>query len=73
MFAFCKHCRTKKAAWKNLQDVKADFSAADYVAPYIVFDVGGNNYRVIAKVEYWFGKVYIAFVFTHLEYERWKA
>ncbi len=65
--------RTKKAVWKSLPDVKADFSAADYVAPFVVFDVGGNNYRLIAKVEYRFEKVYIAYVFTHPEYERWKT
>jgi mRNA interferase HigB len=65
------HKRTKAAIWKSFPDVKATFSAADYVAPYVVFDVGGNNYRVIAKVEYRFGKVFIAHVFTHAEYERW--
>jgi len=64
---------TVKADWKNFADLRVTFSSADYVAPYVVFDVGGNNYRVIAKVEYKFKKVFIAHVFTHPEYERWNA
>ncbi len=64
---------TKMAAWKNYDDLRRDFSSADYVAPWTVFDVGGNNYRIVAKVEYKFGKVFIFRVFTHAEYDRWKA
>jgi len=62
---------TRQAAWKNFAELRADFFSADYVAPYVLFDIGGNNYRLIAKVEYAFGKVYIAHVFTHAEYDRW--
>jgi mRNA interferase HigB len=62
-----------KAKWETLADLQSDLPSADYVAPYIVFNVGGNNYRVIAKVEFAFGKVFIAHVFTHAEYDRWKA
>ena len=62
---------TKRAKWKHFAELKATFNSADQVAPYVVFDVGGNNYRVIAKIEYRFGKVYIAHVFTHAEYDEW--
>src|SRR2546423_1801087 len=57
-----------QAEWKTLADLRAEFPKADYVTPFLVFDVGRNNYRVIAKVEYRFQKVFIAHVFTHLEY-----
>jgi mRNA interferase HigB len=64
---------TQKVRWKNFADLKRTFNSADYVAPFVVFDVGGNNFRIVAKVEYRFGKVFIAHVFTHAEYDRWNT
>jgi len=64
---------TSNAEWTNLADLHRDFPSADYVAPWTVFDIGGNKYRLIVKVEYRFRKVFIAYVFTHAEYDRWKA
>jgi mRNA interferase HigB len=43
----------------------------DYGAPYTVFDVGGNSFRVIAVIHYNRQKLYIREVFTHAEYDRW--
>lgn len=62
---------TKAATWNNFAELKATFNSADVVAPFVVFDIGGNKFRIIAKVEYRFGKVYVAHVFTHAEYDRW--
>jgi mRNA interferase HigB len=62
---------TRAAQWKSFADVRRTFNGADYVDPFVVFDIGGNNFRIIAKVEYRFGKVFIAHVFTHAKYERW--
>ncbi|MDE3021381.1 MAG: type II toxin-antitoxin system HigB family toxin [Pseudomonadota bacterium] len=42
-----------------------------YVSGYTIFNIGGNNYRVIALVYYPVGKVYIRYVFTHREYDDW--
>jgi len=52
-------------------EIKRAFNSADYVAPYTVFDVGGNNFRVIAVIHYNRQKLYIREVFTHAEYDRW--
>ncbi len=52
---------------------RGTFGAADYVAPYTVFDVGGNKYRVITVIHYDRRRVYIRHVFTHAEYDRWSA
>lgn len=51
------------------------FAAADYVAPFTVFNIGGNKYRLIAVIHYNRGKVYIRQVLTHAEYNRnkWRA
>ncbi|MFY9744294.1 MAG: type II toxin-antitoxin system HigB family toxin [Candidatus Sulfotelmatobacter sp.] len=64
----------KKAEWKNLVDVRKTFSSADAVANWTVFNIKGNQYRLIAEINYTFGRVYIRHVLTHDEYARggWK-
>lgn len=62
---------TRNAKWKNFVDVKATFNSADYKDPSVIFDIGGNKFRIIAKVEYWCQKVFISHVFTHAEYDKW--
>jgi mRNA interferase HigB len=64
----------KKAAWKNLADVRKTFSSADAVGKWTVFNVKGNRYRLITEINYAFGRIYIRHVLTHAEYDRgsWK-
>jgi mRNA interferase HigB len=62
---------TRNAKWRNFAELRATFNSADMVGTYVVFNIGGNNFRIIAKVEYRWEKVFIAGVFTHAEYERW--
>lgn len=64
----------KKAEWKNLADVRKTFSSADAVGRWTVFNVKGNRYRLIAEINYAFGRIYIRHVLTHAEYDRgiWK-
>lgn len=59
------------SSFDNFADVKQSFNSADYVPPYTVFDVGGNNFRLIAVIHYNRQKLYIREVFTHGEYDRW--
>lgn len=47
------------------------FPSADYVAPYTVFDVGGNRFRVIAVIHYNRRRIYVRHVLTHAEYDKW--
>jgi mRNA interferase HigB len=63
------------AQWTNFSDLKADFPSADLVrgTDRVVFNVGGNKYRVIAVVDYLKHGVLIRFVGTHAEYDRIKA
>ena len=64
----------KKATWANFAEVKQSFKTADLVAPVIVFDIGGNKYRLIAEINC--RKVlFIRGIMTHKEYEKgaWKA
>lgn len=64
------HSAVEGAVWTCFSDVKKTYKRADTVKDFVVFDV--NQYRIIATVRYRFGKVYIAHVFTHEEYDRWK-
>jgi len=51
--------------------LRTTFGAVDYVAPFTIFDVGGNKYRVVAIVHYGRKRLYVKHVFTHAEYDRW--
>lgn len=55
----------------SFNEIKGTFNSADYVPPYTVFDVAGNNFRVIAVIHYNRQKLYIREVFTHAKYDRW--
>jgi mRNA interferase HigB len=64
-----------KAKWKSLADVRKTYSHADAVGAYTVFNIKGNAYRLIVKIEYEFGLIFIREVLTHAEYDkdRWKS
>lgn len=59
-----------KAGWENIIDTKADFSHADFVGVCTIFNIGGNNYRLVTKIYYPAKKVLIRFVLTHAEYNK---
>ena len=60
-----------KAEWKNLSDIKVDFPAADYVGNrHYVFNIRGNNYRLIVVVRFTMGYILIRKVCTHKEYDK---
>lgn len=65
----------KKAQWKSLTDVRKTYSHADLVGEYTVFNIKGNAYRLIVKIIYRAGRIYICDVLTHAEYDkdRWKS
>ena len=57
--------------FKHFPDLKQILPKTDYDAPYAIFDIGGTNYRLIAKVYYNHNKIIIEHVFTHEEYDKW--
>jgi mRNA interferase HigB len=64
---------TRSAAWKSFAEVRKTFGSADYIKDQVVFDVGGNNYRLISLIDYPAQRVYVLEMMTHAEYDRWKA
>jgi mRNA interferase HigB len=61
-----------KARWRSPTDIKRQFgSTVDFVGDNrVIFDLGGNKYRLIVHVSYAFGRVLIKFIGTHAEYDR---
>ena len=63
-----------KAKWTTPQEIKAHYKTASFLAGNrVVFNVGGNKYRLIVKINYPYGTVYIRFIGTHAEYDKIKA
>ncbi len=64
----------KLAKWKNFEELKNDFGAADVVSSFTVFNIKGNHYRLIADVQYSQQIIFIKYVLTHREYDKdeWK-
>ena len=68
------HVNSKTVAWQSWGDVKADFSSASLVGNCVVFNIGGNKYRLITRILYVSQYVYILKIMTHAEYDedKWK-
>jgi mRNA interferase HigB len=61
----------EKAQWKNLQDVKSDFPSVSHVGNQrYVFNIKGNNYRLVVVIKFTIGYIFIRFVGTHEEYNQ---
>jgi mRNA interferase HigB len=64
----------EKNNFDSFAQLKATFPSADLVGKLIVFDIGGNKYRLIAAIHFNRHKVYIRHILTHAEYDKdnWK-
>ena len=59
------------AEWKNFSDIRVDFPNADYVGnQHYVFNIKGNNYRLIVVIKFTINRIFIRFVGTHKEYDK---
>jgi mRNA interferase HigB len=72
--AWYTHVSSKSVSWQSWGDVKASFASASMVGDCLVFNIGGNKYRLIARVRYATWKVFILKIMTHNEYDEdeWK-
>jgi mRNA interferase HigB len=63
-----------KAQWQNLTEVQGQYLKAEAVRNFTVFDIKGNQYRLIADINYAKQRIYIKYILTHAEYDkdRWK-
>ncbi len=63
---------TRRAFWRHLVDVRADFPHADAVDIFTVFNISGNKYRLVSVIKYRWQIVYIRHILTHAEYDEGK-
>lgn len=74
--AWYGHVNSKTVAWQSWGDVKTEFSTASPVGNCVVFNIGGNKYRLITRILYPSQKVFILKVMPHKEKEydegKWK-
>ena len=64
----------RKANWKTPAALRQVYSNADLVGRRTVFNIAGNKYRLITRVNYQNQRVFVLFILTHVEYDRgaWK-
>ncbi len=68
------HKEAEEASWKSPQDIKKDYPSASILQDNrVVFNIKGNTYRLVVKVNYDFGLVWIRFIGTHAQYDRINA
>jgi mRNA interferase HigB len=59
------------ARWRNPEDVKASYPKASILkAGLVVFNIKGNDYRLIVRIQYQAGVVAIRFFGTHADYDK---
>ena len=63
--------KTRKAEWTNLADIRQTFNSVDYVGNQrYVFNINGNNIRLVVLIIMTSKTVYIRFIGTHSEYDK---
>ena len=73
--AWHAHVSHKSVAWHSWADVKAEFGSASLVGNCVVFNIGGNKYRLATRILYPSQKIFILKCMTHAAYDenKWKA
>jgi mRNA interferase HigB len=65
------YAEAKEADWNDTHDVKAQYGNASIVGNNrVVFNIAGNNFRLVVAIHYDMGIIFIRFVGTHAEYDR---
>lgn len=61
--------------FNTFDELRSVFPSADKVGDLVVFNIGGNKYRLITSVHFNRQKIYIRDILTHSEYDkdRWKT
>lgn len=61
----------EESNWKGPFDIKKDYPSASIIGDNrIVFNIKGNHYRLIVRVNYSYGMVWIRFLGTHKQYNK---
>ncbi|MBR5028928.1 MAG: type II toxin-antitoxin system HigB family toxin [Bacteroidales bacterium] len=65
--------KVENAVWNDFNDIKRTFNSVDFVGnQHYVFNIQGNNYRLVVVIQFTPQTVYIRFIGTHAEYDKIK-
>ena len=68
------HDEVLKADWSTPQEVKAQFRSASILKNNrVVFNIAGNKYRIIVRMDYQWKLVFVRFIGTHTQYDQVNA
>ncbi len=60
----------KKADWKNFNEVRLAYPSADWVGDdRAVFNIKGNKYRLVVRINFRYKSIQIKWIGTHAEYD----
>ncbi|HMD40306.1 MAG TPA: type II toxin-antitoxin system HigB family toxin [Candidatus Acidoferrum sp.] len=64
----------RRANWQTPMEMKQVYANADLAGRRTIFNIAGNKYRLIARVNYRTQRVFVLYILTHAEYDRraWK-
>lgn len=60
----------ERADWARFADVRNSFRSADGIGDKLIFNIVGNRYRLIVRVDYSIRRMWIRWIGTHAEYDR---
>lgn len=62
---------TEKAVWKSPHSIKNCYKSADFLSDNrVIFNIKGNSYRLLVRVDYMRQIVLVEWVGTHAEYDK---
>ena len=65
---------TSKAEWTSPNKIKIEYLSASFLTDNrVVFNIKGNHYRLIVKINYDYKMIWIRFIGTHAEYDKINA
>ncbi|MFR9524563.1 MAG: type II toxin-antitoxin system HigB family toxin [Rikenellaceae bacterium] len=65
------YSKVSKANWETFADIKKDFNSVDSIGDQrYIFNIKGNDYRLVAVVKFKIKMVYIRYVGTHKDYDK---
>lgn len=61
----------RKADWNNPAQIKKDFNSASFIEnKRVVFNIKGNQYRIVVAINYQIKTISVRFIGTYVEYDR---
>lgn len=67
----CWYREAEESVWKNPNEIKREYPSASILEDNrVVFNIRGNKYRLIIRINYHYQMIWIRFVGTHAEYDK---